>query len=63
MESGGERRYRDSENYLRTNTEPPSQLPLGVDPHMEALERHEGLSRMNAVNELERIGDHSSESA
>jgi len=26
---------------------------------MEALERNERLSRMNAVNELERIGHHS----
>jgi hypothetical protein len=27
---------------------------------MEALEQHEGLSKINAVNELEGIGDHSS---
>jgi hypothetical protein len=63
MESGGERSHRDGESDLRTNTEPPRQLPLGMDPRMEALKGHEGLSWMDAVNELERIGDHSRESA
>jgi len=51
--------YCEGKHCLRAHSNTPGQRPLGMDPCMEALQRRQRLSRVDAVGELKRIGQHS----
>jgi hypothetical protein len=49
--------------YLRRYADPPRELSLGVHPTVKALQRLKRLSRIEAMNELQRVWKHASNRA